>query len=390
MKSYNHLYEKFISDDNIRAAIGTALKGKKLTKSCYIGRTKTTVADIKNHPDKYIGDIRDYAEHFRNRRHRPVEIYDGISRKRRTIIVPTIEEQIVHHMAVNVVKPFMLREMYEHSYGSIPKRGMTGGAKTIKRWIRRGDHDVDYCLKMDVRHFFETIDHSIIKQMLTNKIHDKQMLTVLHTIIDATGSGLPLGFYTSQWLANYYLTGLDHYIVEELRPAHYIRYMDDMVCFDSDKQKLHEIRKKIAEYLENKLMLTMKDDWQVFRFHASDGGGRFLDFMGYRFYRNRTTMRKSIMLKMCRKARRIWRKAKPSIYECKQVLSYIGWLKHTDTYNVYLERVQPLICIRQIKRRISIHDRRLRNDLENGRINGTPVSGGYDILPGVSLHPQGC
>ncbi|MCB5607984.1 RNA-directed DNA polymerase, partial [[Ruminococcus] gnavus] len=76
----------------------------------------------------------------------------------------------------------------------------------------------------------------------------------------------PLGYFTSQWFGNFYLKALDHYIKEELRAEHYMRYMDDMVILGKSKKKLHKIHAAIETYLNDNLDLEIKGDWQVFRF----------------------------------------------------------------------------------------------------------------------------
>lgn len=178
-------------------------------------------------------------------------------------------------------------------------------------------------------------------------------LEILLEIINVNEQGLPLGFYTSQWLANWYLTDLDHYIKENLGAVHYMRYMDDMVIFGANKRKLHKMRIAIESYLNKSLGLQLKDNWQVFPMKA-----RFLDFMGFRFYRFKITMRRSILYKACRKAKRMAKK-KPTIYSIKQALSYLGWFSQTDTYNVFQERFAKYINIQEMKRRIARYDKRM-------------------------------
>ena len=90
------------------------------------------------------------------------------------------------------------------------------------------------------------------------------------------------------------------------------------------------MRKNISDFLESKFGLSLKGNWQVFLFDWK-GKGRDLDFMGFRFYRSRITLRKSIMLKATRKARKIDRKEHPTIYDLRQMMSYLGWLNCTDT-----------------------------------------------------------
>jgi len=187
----------------------------------------------------------------------------------------------------------------------------------------------------------------------------------MYAIVDTTDIGLPLGFYTSQWLANWYLTELDHYIKEVLKAKYYVRYMDDMVIFGSNKRELHKIRIAIDAYLHEKLGLRLKETWQVYLFNyvKKDGShvGRDLDFMGFRFYRDRTILRKSIMMKATRKARKMCKKPRKSIHDCRQMLSYLGWFDCTDTYSMYKRRIKPFVSFRQLKQRESYNARKRGN-----------------------------
>ena len=347
MKSYKNLWDKFISDENIELAIKNASRGKK---------DRQTVKRRLENP-KFKEQIKKYAENFKNKKHTPKEIYDGIQRKKRSIIVPTFDEQVIHHMVVNILQPIFMRGMYEHSYGSIPKRGAHKGKNAIKKWIAKDGKNCKYVLKMDIRKYFDSIPHDIYLRNLRRIIKDDRFMQVLEEITRVIPQGLPLGFYTSQWTANWYLQGLDHFIKNDLRAKHYIRYMDDMVIFGSNKRQLHQIRIEVERYLNDNLGLTLKDNWQVFRFNYGDKY-RFLDFMGFRFYRNRITLRRSILLKALRKARRLYRAEKITIFAARQMLSYLGWLSHTDTYGIYAREIKPLINYQTLKRRLSAYDKR--------------------------------
>lgn len=360
MKSYKHLFEKYLSEDNIRLAILNSSKGKRDRP---VVKSYLPAVTAEGDPDgEIVKRVRGFAANFHNADHKPVEIYDGITRKKRTIIVPRYYEQIVHHMTVNVLAPIFEHGMYEHSYASLPGRGAHRGKKVIEKWIRKDPKGVKYCLKMDVRKFFDSVPHDVLLRKLERIIHDEEFLGVIREILSVTENGLPLGFYTSQWLANWYLDELDHYIKEKLGARHYMRYMDDMIVFGSNKRELHRIRSAIDEYLQTRLGLELKGNWQVFRFDYIDREGnhrgRDLDYMGFRFYRDRTTIRRSIMLKASRKARRIGRKEKPSIYEVRQMTSYLGWIDCTDTYGMYTKWIKPFVDIQKCKRRMSAYDRR--------------------------------
>ena len=352
MKSYKNLWDGFLSEENIRQAIRKSSLGK---------RDRKTVKVVLDDIDGSVKRIKQYAENFRNNKHKPKQIYDGIVRKVRYIIVPPYMEQVVHHMVVRTLMPMFTKGMYEHSYGSIPGRGGHKGKKIIQKWIAHGGENIKYCLKMDIKKYFESIPHDILKQKLAKKIKDERFLKIVFEIIDVIDHGLPLGFYTSQWLANWYLQDLDHYIKEQLKAVYYMRYMDDMVIFGANKRKLHRMKICIDEYLAT-LGLKMKENWQIFRFdYIKDDKqrGRHLDFMGFRFYRNRVTLRRSIMLRATRKAKKISKKDKTTIYDCRQMLSYLGWIKSTNVYGMYLKWIKPYVDFGTYKERISFYQRRI-------------------------------
>ncbi|WP_204790975.1 reverse transcriptase/maturase family protein, partial [Oscillibacter sp. CU971] len=302
MKSYKHLFDICISEENRRKAIKKAKRTKRIRKMI----RKRHLSD-----EALLALSYDWIISYENAEHTPIVIQDGIRHKERVIIVPTLEELIVQHCVVMALEELFWHGMYHHSYASIPKRGAHKAKKVIEKWIDKDPKNVKYVLKMDIRHFFDSIPHDILKAKLRKRIHDDQMLDLLFKIIDVTDVGLPLGFYTSQWLSNWFLQELDHFIKEQLHAVYYARYMDDMVVFGSNKKVLHQIRQAISGYLGENLGLELKGDWQVFRFSYTVKGedlGRPLDFMGFQFYRNRTVLRKSIMLKATRKARRIHKK----------------------------------------------------------------------------------
>lgn len=365
MKSYNNLYVKFLSEENIRLAIKNVCKHK--TK-------RRRFRELKEHPEKYISWIRNEAMHFHNDRHTPMEIYDGITRKKRTIIVPSFREQIIHHMIVNILKPIFEKSFYFHSYGSIPHRGGHLAKKRIERFISKGKN-MKYCLKMDIKKYFDSIPHATIKAKLSKIIKDRDFIGILYNVVDVTDVGIPLGFYTSQWFANWYLTGLDFFIKQTLGVKAYWRYMDDMVCMSNSKKFLHKVRKAVDDFLHG-LGLKLKENFQVFRFVYKEFAlvdekgkvhirryGRDLDFMGFRFFRNRTILRRSIFVKAIQKARAIWKKilsnTKITIFDMRQMLSYLGWFDATDTYRAYEEYVKPVVNFGDYKKHISKHDRRL-------------------------------
>ena len=346
MHTFKHLFEK-IDKDAVLKAINDASKGGRKK------RRKDTREALLN-PSEYADAILKELKDFKNDHHKPKEIYDGISRKKRTIVVPTFREQVIHHILVNALKPMFLRGIYEHAYGSIPNRGIHDAKKAVERWIHKDHDNTVYVLKMDIRKYFESIPHDILKAKLSTEIKDEIILRILFEVIDAIEVGLPLGFYTSQWISMWYLKGLDHFVKEQCHVEHYIRYMDDMVVFGNNKENLHFIQQRIEDYLDC-LGLKLNQKTQIFPIEKRD-----LDFMGFRFFRNRTILRKTIFYKMLRKARRISQKPKITIYDMRQMLSYLGWIKSTSVYEIYLTYIKPFVNFGKFKSIISSYDRRLK------------------------------
>ena len=365
MKSYNHIFEKLIERENINIAIHNSSLGK---------RTRKEVEEVLKEPNVHIDKtiVLLVSRTFTIPKHKLIEINDGIVAKKRIIIQPRYcYEQIIHHATVQVLKPIIMKGMYPYTCGSIPGRGAHYGKKYIEKFIRENPKDVKYCFKLDVHHFFQSISHSKLKELFRKKIHDPNMIWLLDLIVDGyvdhtsdSGEkyGIPIGYYTSQWFANWFLQGLDHYIKEDLGIKCYVRYMDDMVLFCSNKRELHKVKDQVADYLRS-LDLDIKSNWQIFRFdyHDRKGArkGRFLDFMGFRFYRDRTILRKSIMLKTTRKAKRLSKKDRYSWYEASQMISYLGWFKSADMYGCYQRYIKDKVKVRDLKYKVSKHGKEL-------------------------------
>lgn len=259
MRSFRINQEEMLSHDNIERSFLKPSRGKR------------NRADVKKVLDNLEEEIRNVqtmlrAGTFRPSKHQKVKINERNYLKERTIVKPNYRyEQVIHHVVVQSIRPGIETGLYEYVLGSIPGRGQHLGAKKITKWIRTDPQNTKYVLKMDIRHFFESVDHDILEQWLAKKFRDEYVLEILYLIIDAIDMGLPLGFYTSQWFANFLLQPLDHYIKEELHAKYDTRYMDDITCFGRNKKELHRIRLAISEYLKTELHLEMKGNWQVFR-----------------------------------------------------------------------------------------------------------------------------
>lgn len=139
---------------------------------------------------------------------------------------------------------------------------------------------------MDIRKFYPSINHEILKSIVKKKIKDKSLLKLLFEIIDSA-DGVPIGNYLSQFFANLYMAYFDHWVKEELKVKYYYRYADDIVLLSDDKNQLRSWVLAIKVYLTNVLELKLKDNYQIYPVES-----RGIDFVGYVCYHDHTLLRK--------------------------------------------------------------------------------------------------
>lgn len=236
-------------------------------------------------------------------------------KEREVFRLPYFPDRITHHAIMNILEPVFVSVFTADTYSCIKDRGIHGAAYGVRRALadQRG---TQYCLKLDIRKFYPSIDHDVLKALLRRKFKDEGLLWLLDEIIDSA-PGLPIGNYLSQYFANFYLTYFDHWIKEQKGVRHYFRYADDLVILGPDKAGLHQLLAEIRAYLGD-LKLTVKENYQVFPVAA-----RGIDFVGYRFYHTHTLLRKSIKKNF---ARMLAHRPNPG-----SIASYNGWLKHCNS-----------------------------------------------------------
>ena len=337
MKRKGNLFGKITQLENIELAIYKASKGKTKRKS---------VEKILDCPTYYAMQIQKMLieKTYKPSPYIKMTIHDGVRKKEREIFKPQFyPDQCIHWALMLYLEPILNKKMYHWNCASIKNRGIHHGMRKLKRILVDDRKYTKYCLKLDVKKFYPSIDKQVLKNKFNRIIKDKDVLWLIDQIIDSSEQGVPIGNYTSQWFANFYLTDLDHYIKEELKVKHYIRYMDDMVLFSNNKKELHKIKKKIDEFLEPE-HLKIKENWQLFKTES-----RPLDFLGYRFYRGYTTLRKSNFLRIKRRIKKIYKKPELNYHDACAVLSYNGWIVHSNGYNYTQKYIKPYIDFAECK-----------------------------------------
>ena len=171
-----------------------------------------------------------------------------------------------------------------------------------------------------------------------------------------------------------------------------IRYMDDMVIFGNNKKELHKARLQIEKFITEELGLQIKKNWQVFRFDYADRKGkrrgRPLDFMGFKFYRDRTTIRKSILQGIRGKVNRVKRKEKITWVDAGSLLSRLGWIWHSDTYAYYERYIKPYVKVKVLKTLVSKHAR--KENERNGMVRSRKHHRRETKRAGYNKQPAPC
>jgi RNA-directed DNA polymerase len=340
MKRYGYIFEKVCEINNIKQAIMKSSLGKRKQK-----RVKHVLENI----DVYAAKVQ---EMLVNKTYVASDyivkiIQDGANKKERTICKPRYyPDQIIHWALMLQIQSIIMRGMYEYSCGSVPRRGTAYGQKVLRKWLDTDTKNTKYCLKMDISKFYPSVDNNILKSMFRKKIKDADCLWLIDEIIDSA-IGLPIGNYTSQWFSNFFLQDLDHLIKERLGVKYYVRYVDDLVLLGPNKKKLHKVRVAISEYLQT-INLQLKSSWQVFKTNSRD-----IDFLGFRFFRGKTILRKRNALRIRRRITKISKKSHLNYSDACAVISYWGWIKRSDSFYFYHKYIKPIISVSAARKAVS-------------------------------------
>ena len=195
--------------------------------------------------------------------------------------------------------------------------------------------------------------------MFERKIKDKKVIDLIEKILKNGGEGLPIGYYTSQWFSNFFLEGFDHFVKEELKIKYYVRYVDDMVLLDTNKRRLRKAIVEIEKYLQG-IGLKLKPNYQVWKVHS-----RPIDFVGFRFYKEKTLLRKKIFFRLCRRVRSVKKANYITVHQAQGILSLLGWLTHIDGCKFYKENIYDYAPKWKLKQIVSNHAKKQNSEDSN-------------------------
>lgn len=321
MKRVGNLYAEICSMDNLKLAHKQARKGKGFYKE---------VKMVNEDPQYYLGELQDMLLNhtYKTSEYDVFEKQEG-KKLRKIYKLPYFPDRICQWAILQVIEKYLIRNMTADTYSAIPGRGTELARRRVVKALRNDPVNTQWCLKIDVRKYYPSIDIDLLKGKYRRLFKDPELLWLLDEILDSCpDSGVPIGNYISQYSGNIYLSDFDHYVKEKLGVKHYFRYMDDMVFFASSKEELQRLIVEITRYLGEELHLEVKENWSLFR--VDDRG---LDFVGYVFTHDTIRLRKSIVKSLKRVSSTIrWRVNNDRMINRKlyfAINSLCGWLKHS-------------------------------------------------------------
>lgn len=342
MKRYGNLYPQILSFENLLQAARQAQRGKRYRDN--------VLAFNHNREGELLQLQAELAQHtYQPGEYQTFHIQEP---KKRLISAAPYRDRVVHHALCNIITPLLEKSFIHASYANRVGYGTHRALQHFTRLARSSS----YVLQCDIKKYFPSIDHLILKAQLRRKIKCKDTLWLIDTIIDNSNDqipviehfpgddlltplqrrrGLPIGNLTSQFFANIYLNPFDHFIHEQLKISKYIRYVDDFALFDQDKQKLQNARRRLEAFLDSLRLKIHPIKSQLFK---TEQGANFL---GFRIFPEYIRVRNENLRRGRRRLRRMRREYQAGkISQAEIERSRQSWWAHLDYGNTWRLREQ--------------------------------------------------
>lgn len=355
MITYNKLYGKVSSYENLLSAFLKARKGK--SGKYYVMEFQLNLQD----------NLLKLQEELKSKTYYPGKLKKFIIRdpKTRTIHASIFRDRVVHHAVINLLEPIFEKRFISDSFAGRKEKGTHIAVRRFETFVRKVSDNGKliansynnnsirgYVLKADIKHYFDTIDHETLITIIRKKVDDEDLIWLIRQILDnfktpIKGKGLPLGNYTSQFFANVYLNEFDYFIKHELKAKYYIRYVDDFVILHQHKRILEYYLLRIKKYLPSLKIELHPEKSEI---HPLRNG---ITFLGYRvFYHYRLLRRRNIRYFMRKLDENI------ALYSNKIISwdqlgarldGWFGYAKWADTYNLRQKVITKISDLSSIK-----------------------------------------
>jgi len=339
MKRYGNLYPAIIDFENLLEAAYRARRGK---------RYRPDVARFHFNQESELLHLREElaAKTYQPGTYRAFYINDP---KRRLISAAPYRDRVVHHALCRVIEPLFERGFIFDCYANRVGKGTHAALDRATFYARR----YKYALKCDIEKYFPSIDHAILMERIARKIKCRDTLWLIERIVMNSNPqeevvryfpgdnlftpierrrGIPIGNLTSQFFANVYLDGLDHFIQERLGQPAYVRFADDFVIFAERRETLSGLLPRLRDYLDGLRLRLHPTKCHVLP--VRDG----VPFLGWQVFRDHRRLRRRTGVRFQRKLRELTRGHAagriPLDRVRASVMSWIGHLKHGDTHGL--------------------------------------------------------
>ena len=250
MKRAGRLISKIVHFDNLYEAYVKARRGKRQNKGV-VRFGKNIDEEILKIAEELKNGTYELGNYF---------YFTVFDPKKRTICAAPFRDRVAMHAMMRICHPIFDDYQISGSYASRIGKGTYKAITDLKDKKKNGDM---WFLKMDVVHYFDSVNHDILLYQLKSLFKDPVLLAIFERLIrgyeKTPNCGLPIGNLTSQYFANHYLSPADHYLKEKLRVKYLFRYMDDIIVLDFDKKRICEIAKVYSDFLRNNLKLQLHE-----------------------------------------------------------------------------------------------------------------------------------
>ncbi|QQS44889.1 MAG: RNA-directed DNA polymerase [Acidobacteriota bacterium] len=339
MKRIGYLWPDVIDFVNLLDASRKAQRGK---------RFRDNVLVFNFHLEAELLQLQRELE---TRTYRPgaYKTFEIVEPKRRLISAAPYRDRVVHHALCNVIVPIFEKSFIRDSYANREGFGTHRALRRFTEFARSSR----YVLQCDIRKYFPSIDHEILKTIVRRKIKCRETLWLIETIIDASNPqeeveayfdgddlftpmerrrGLPIGNLTSQFFANVYLNGFDHFVKERIGAKKYVRYVDDFALFSDDHEFLFDARSRIEQYLTTLRLQIHPVKSQLFETRHG------ANYMGFRIFHDRIRVRTENLRRSRQRLRDLQKSYAMGEIDVEDVTqsirSWIAHLEHGDTWNL--------------------------------------------------------
>ena len=330
----NNLYDEIISLKNLILAHKRARKGK--TKKDY----------VKEFEENLAYNLKVLYDELKNQTYSPKPLETFILRdpKTRKISKSDFRDRIVHHALIKIIEPIFDKVFIYDSCANRRGKGNLFALNQLEKFRRKITCNFvskGYCLKADIKHYFQEVDRNILLKIIKRKIICEKTLNLIKLILDNFNGekGMPLGNLTSQFFANIYLNELDRFVKHKLRARYYVRYVDDFIILHASKEQLKIWKEKINEFLRERLNLQLHPDKSKI-INLSRG----IDFVGFRNFYHYNLLRK-------RNIRNIKRKI--DLFN-KEEISYEKFFEIFQGWNAYASWSNSYSLIKKLIKKIKI------------------------------------